>query len=247
MDMLQKNINELREFRKRFGGDLNDNHIEEIFGVKRGRNAVTKGEGNTVWERKLAFARLFSKRLLFLNWVKYIAVTGSVAAEVAKEEDDIDIYVVVKNNRMWLYRGLMMINPNIFRMTRRVNIEDDKDRICLNLITEERGLEFTADIFNFHELYFMKSIYMPEYKSQILSQNKWVREYEGILPEKSESEVFTKESLAFKIVDFFAFYSQYVFMLITKHYPEYERLRRNNRRGRIEFFKTEFKERILAS
>ncbi len=246
MGSIQKNIDQLREFRKRFGANLSSSHIESIFGVK-GADGNSKEIPNRIWLSKIEIALGYVKYMLVFDWVRFIAVTGSVGAESAKDADDIDLFIVVKNNRMWLYRGLMTINPWLYRRTRREGITNVKNRFCINLIVEERGLTFDSDLFNFHELYFMKPIYNDSYKEWILRRNLWVKEFGGVVRDTDESTEKSKRSLNIVIfvLNYFAYLSQLLFMSIRKHNPDIERIRMNNRIGRIEFFPVNFKNQVL--
>lgn len=246
MGSIQKNIDQLREFRKRFGANLSSSHIENIFGIKGGEDGI-KEIPNSIWSAKLEIALRFVKYMKVLDWVRFIAVTGSVGAESAKDDDDIDILIVVKNDRMWLYRGLMMINPWLYRNIRKEGITNVKNRLCINLVVEERGLNFDSDLFNFHELYFMKPIYNDEYKENILRKNGWVREFGGVV-RSSNVTVEGSESagnIVLSVINYLAYLSQVIFMIICKHNPDLNRIRRNNKVGRIEFFPVDFKRKVL--
>ncbi|KKR05585.1 MAG: hypothetical protein UT34_C0002G0092 [candidate division WS6 bacterium GW2011_GWF2_39_15] len=242
MEKNAKNIEILRSFRRNMGAELTQEMIEYIFEGNR-----SELEPSSVLRKKIDYVKENINRFMVLNWVKFIAVTGSYAAGTNKKKDDIDLFIVVKNDRMWLYRGLMAINPFLRGRFRRKSSRDLKDTFCLNLISEERGLTFESDIFNFHELYFMRPVYNSTYMNTILIKNAWVRNFGGYFNQtvSDVSDNIRGRSMVFRIIETIAFLSQLLFMVVTKHKPDIKRLLANNRKGRIEFFDEGFKENVL--
>ena len=61
---------------------------------------------------------MFSKKYIsffqILGFVKFIGISGSVAAKIANPEDDIDLFIVVKNGSSWLYRGILKLGIKLF-------------------------------------------------------------------------------------------------------------------------------------
>jgi len=49
----------------------------------------------------------------------------------------------------------------------------------------------------------------------------------------------------FSILNSIAFFMQISFMLLSSHKPEIERLKKNSKEGKIEFFSTQHKENIV--
>lgn len=246
MSVLQKNIEQLLDFRKRFGGVISKSDIKAIFGEDISDEKFSNISMSEASLRKVKIAESYVKYFTFLDWVKFIAVSGSVGAGTAKDGDDIDLFIVVKNSRMWIYRGVLAINPFLWQSLRREWRKGVENRFCINLIAEERGLKFDSDIFTFHELYFMKPIYNAGYKLKVIYNNPWVKAYGGVTG-NSEQDIYTgSQNLLLRILDWLAFISQYMFMKIFNHNPNYSRLMENNRKGRIEFFPVEFKKEVLS-
>ena len=247
---MEKYIN-LKNFRSLMSLPVFKEDIERIWGkqylkkiLKQYPNRIPNKNENLIVKEKIQRAQENISSLLALNLVKFIGVTGSVAAGFAKEEDDIDVFVVVRDGSMWLYRGLVALR-NIFQnKVRAKRHRDVRDKLCLNLVCEERDLGFQNDIFNFHELMYMKPIYNEKYVNYIFSQNKWLVEEYGIRKELQETEIQSEGSvnLLLRIFNSIFYYLQLFFMIIRRHNPELERLRKNSKKGRIEFFPNDFKE-----
>ncbi len=251
MDIEAKALSELKNFRSRMGMGVSKENAKYILGksfVKNYDGELEKMVANPEVERKIEIAKENMRYLKFFNWVKFVGISGSVAAGFAKEDDDIDIFVVVKNYTSWMYRGLIVFR-NIFHHKIRTKLDGKrvKDKFCLNLICEEGDVVFDEDVFNFHELMYLVPIFNERYLNYIYSQNIWLRETYGVKGELMVNRVSVskKMNVLFKVVNWLAFFFQLVFMILSKHSPEIPRLRENSKRGRIEFFPGDYKEKRM--
>jgi len=124
-----------------------------------------------------------------------------------------------------------------------------KDKFCVNLICEERDLVFDDDIFNFNELMYLIPIFNERYLSYIYSQNDWLRSRYGVKGEllMSRELVSKRGSWLVRVINFKFFVLQLLFMIVSSHRPEMDRLWSNYKRGRIEFFPRNFKKEIMGN
>ncbi len=230
-------------FRKNMGAEMPKEKVFFFWGKGFG-NLLKKEKGKDfekkkLIKRKVNVVKKNIKRLLFLDWVKFIAVTGSVAAGVPKKEDDIDVFIVVKNNRIWLYRAILTLKMGLLR---RVWGRPFKDKVDTNFICEERGLWFnTGSIFILHELLFMVPVYNKRYYENILNINFQLLEKFGI--ERNQEDLNLSQNYFLEIFNKLAFCLQYVYMILKRHNPNLKRLKRNNKMGRIAFFPEDFRKR----
>ena len=99
---------------------------------------------------------VITKFLFLYNWVRFVGISGSVSAGFAKEDDDIDLVIVVRDGCAWIYRGILTLRniKSHFMRTKRDG-ENVKDLFCINFVIEEKGLTLDSDIFNFHELMYL--------------------------------------------------------------------------------------------
>lgn len=235
-------VNILSEFRKNMGSELFRADAKRIF--KADITYLNDGEINEISQKKLMYAKNYVRYLKVFNLVKYIGVSGSVAAGIAKDIDDIDFFVVVKNNTLWIYRGLLVVknlfNPR-FRKSKSIAV---KDLICVNLICEERGLKFDNDIFNLHEIYYLKSVYNEDYFENILISNQWLKRWGGVFG--SYDRRLKRFNILLEAINLYFFLPQLIYMYIIGNNPDIKRIVRNYIRGRIEFFTYEYKQEKLA-
>lgn len=237
---------QLRDFRSLMNIKTSREDVERIWKLNNYSKYPSNIDINQNIEKKVSIAKRNVQNLKLFNLVKFIGVSGSVGAGFAKEVDDIDVFIVVRNGSVWLYRLCLEIR-NIF--SKKIRTKRDrcvKDKFCLNLICEERGLLFESDIFNFHELMFVKPIYNPDYLNYIYSENDWLYTEWGVRRRGNADIVKSNECNIFiRLINEIAFFLQCFFMLISKHNPDIERIRRNKRLGRIEFFPKNFRKRKI--
>ena len=228
----------IEEFKNIFG-KISQEEIERFRLINKRLNEETIN-------RKLRILYKYREILFISDWVRYIGVTGSIAAGSAKESDDIDIFVVVKNDRMWIYRGLMLLK--MIGKSRKAKKNYQKDLFCINMIIEERGLNFEKDIFTFHELMMMRSVFNFGYKDYIFKKNPWIKNYgyngqnitiNGYIPDSSIS-------WKLKLMNKIAYIAQVIYMIVLNHKPNIANIRQDNANGKIQFYKRDFKDSKLA-
>lgn len=253
MNSTKKVFEETLKYRSMMNLSLSSEKAKYIWG-KKFLKSLSKKESNmledfsnSISEKKIDICKNNISKLLIFNWVKFIGISGSVGAGFAKEEDDIDIFIVVKNNRMWIYRGMLAISNLFHNKIRAKRHKVVTDKLCINLIAEERGLLFENDMFNFHELVFLIPVYNSKYLRYIFSNNEWLRKEFFVKKENFHSRVYTdrKRNLFFRFLNSISFFVQTLFMTIAGHGPDIPRLKRNNELGKIEFFEEDYKKNIL--
>lgn len=241
------NFTKLLQFRSLFGKGITREESVRIWGKIYDDKMVYKR--NKYVDEKIKIAKENISVLLVWRLVRFVGLSGSVGSGFAKKDDDIDIFVVVRNGSIWLYRALVQIKNIFHRKIRTKGEKDVKDKLCLNLIAEERGLSFDSDIFNFNELMYLVPIYNKEYINFIYSQNGWLEMEYRI---KGRNMVTKFKPL--KQVNFFLqilnkiFYCfQLVYMKLARHSPNFKRIRNNSKKGRIEFFPKKFREKKIQN
>jgi hypothetical protein len=256
-------INSLITFREKMNSVLFYDFAISIWGkanVERFQSET--GKVLPVWissqiqQKKLKIANGIVNSLLIFNFVKFIGISGSIAARTVKEDDDIDVFIVVKNNTAWLYRWFIwlknfrrgIIIREKIAFGKNTNVNNQKDRFCLNFIIEERALDkLDQTLFVFHELFSLIPLYNSQYYEFILSKNAWVFEDFQAFPRAQISKEainayeasFRKKSYLLGIFDFTVFCGQLVYQLI--HKPDLSRVISNYKKGIIAYFPKRFK------
>lgn len=255
---LEEIIGDLILFRSNMGLKLSIRKVAYIWGkrVIKGLNGKilkdlekgTKVENSHITQNKVDITYERLKFLLVFNWVRFIGISGSISAGFAKEEDDIDLFIVVRNGSAWIYRGILTLR-NIFHhfMRTKKDKESVKDLFCINFILEERGLNIDSDIFNFHELMYLTPVYNEGFLNHIYMKNDWLEKEYLINKEliKSGENKQRNVNIFVQGINLKAYIAQIFFMIVSGHRPELKRILNNYKKGRIEFFPTGYKkERI---
>jgi predicted nucleotidyltransferase len=235
-------------FRENMGIAIDKKVCLKFWNIENVKNIRIEKIDNLVLKEKLDMARNSIKYLLVFNWVKFIAVSGSVASGFAKDEDDIDVFIVLKNDRAWIYRAVILFR-NIFHRKIRMGNGNVRNKLCVNFIAEERDLLMEEDIFNLNEILSLIPVYNDEYFVNVLRNNEWLFD-KYLLSGKLLDAEYEKNSIkrypVFYMLNIVCLIPQLVFMLIFNHKPDIARIKKNFKRGRIEFFPKDFKQEKLS-
>jgi len=249
MQEIKKSVENLEKFRDLMGAPLQKDDIKRIWGKNFLRETEEKYEQNEneIVQEKLKYAINTIKVLKIFNLVKFIGISGSVGAGFAKEEDDIDIFIVVRDGTAWIYRGLISLLNLFHNKIRAKRHKVIKNKLCLNMICEERGLKFEDDMFNFHELMFLIPLYNEKYLNFIYSNNSWLRDSYGVKKDLLYSRIYKERrpNIFIRTLNEIFRILQIFFMYISNHKPNVKRIVKNYNDGRIEFFEENFKNKKL--
>jgi hypothetical protein len=254
-------IQKLYDFRANIPANLTVNKVKDVWGIEieKDRYPSRIKPRKEIIGDKLEVAKKSLDWLVLKPWVKFVGVSGSAGSEFAQKKDDIDLFIVVKNDRAWLYRLCIYfrnLSKKRIRSKEKVNKgEGVKDKLCLNFITEERNLRFIDDIFNLNELLYLKPIYTHEYLRVIYINNNWLKEKYLVTDEFLKKEKVTvgdlkdlaKRNYLLLLPNMFAFFGQIIYMFVMRHNPDFKRLWEGFKNGRIEFYPEHFREEKLKS
>ncbi len=158
------------------------------------KKVLKNGKKYTLWEysrissrnnqkflwssRKKAKAAFFIKLASFFPQIRLIGFSGSLAMMNASKNDDIDIFLISKKNRLWTARLICLTIAAFLGKRRKFGEPHADDKICLNLLFDEMGLSIPRkkrSYFVAHEVLQMKPVVDKEntYKS-FLEANNWV-------------------------------------------------------------------------
>lgn len=113
-----------------------------------------------------------------LPWIQYLGISGSASMLNAKEEDDLDLFVITKANQLWTARFFLIILTSLIGKRRLRLATKVKDKLCLNLFFSEENLnipkhkqtEYVA-----HEVLQLKSIVNKNQTyERLLTANSWI-------------------------------------------------------------------------
>ncbi len=141
--------------------------------------------------RKLSSWRfkLYIKLLSFFPQIKLVGLSGSISMMNAKKEDDIDLFIITAQNRLFTARFIAIMLAKILRIHRQRNnnirftlyVPRYTNKICLNLFFDEVDLvvlKFKQSEYVAHEVLQMKPIVNKEQiYERFLYANRWVKKF----------------------------------------------------------------------
>lgn len=173
---------------------------------------------------KLEMARWLTKRYLSkFKEILMVGITGSVAAESAKSNDDIDLLIITKANRLWWTRlRLRWLVWKIKIPHRRAGKKEKRNEFCFNLWLDEKALKIPNRKMNLQsalDLVMMKPILnRKETYEKFIMINDWAKKYVATGYNKLISNLKfkiykdKKKSLFLNMVNYVCFLGQYIYM-----------------------------------
>ena len=153
--------------------------------------------------------------------VLMVGVTGSVAAGHPKKNDDIDLMIITRKNKLWLTR--LRLRWFVYRNGiphRKYGREEKKDEFCFNFWLDDEALKLSKkrrNLKNAMDLILIKPILNREsiYERFVL-ENDWAKKWVATGYSRKVCQVIKfvklKDDFIQKIINFLVFVPQYLFM-----------------------------------
>jgi predicted nucleotidyltransferase len=144
---------------------------EKIINLRRKRSKYS--------QKKLDKAKKVTKLISFIPTIKFVGVTGSVAAGNAEKKDDIDFFIIASSGWLWTTRFLVTVLLSLLGLRRWPSDKEVKDKICLNMFVDEAYLDvFSRNLFIAYELMQLKPIIIKDdIYQKLLAANEWVKKF----------------------------------------------------------------------
>lgn len=129
--------------------------------------------------KKIKKISFFTKVLALFPQIKLIGLSGSVAMMNAKQNDDIDLFIITARNRLFTGRFVALVMAQMLGLRRvRHSGNTIKDKICLNLFFDESNMvvpKLKKTPYVGHEILQMKPIINKDnIYERFLVKNGWV-------------------------------------------------------------------------
>ncbi|EKD46712.1 MAG: hypothetical protein ACD_67C00103G0002 [uncultured bacterium] len=112
--------------------------------------------------------------LRFVPYVRMVGITGALAMKNAHAKSDLDVFIVIKNGKIWTGRTLVTVFLHLLR--KRRHGKKIADRVCLNHYTNDQTLEvIIKDLFSTNEYMFLFPVYGWETYKRFQIRNRWIR------------------------------------------------------------------------
>lgn len=128
--------------------------------------------------KKIKIAKKVVKKLSLIPTIKLIGISGNLSLKNADEKDDIDLFIVVKQNTVWITRFFTILILKFLRKHRKRKDKNVKNKICLNMFLDEENLSFKKNIYLAHEIIqLLPMLNRDNTYQKFLSDNAWVLNY----------------------------------------------------------------------
>lgn len=147
-----------------------------------GRNKIVElRKKREEWSKqKREIARRTVEKLKVIPTIKMVGITGALAMDNCKKEDDIDLLIVASRNSLWLTRLFLILSAPLLGINRRKPKDIDvNNKICFNLFLDEDHLKINPEnLFLAHEIVQVKpSFDRGGVYEKFIRENKWVKNY----------------------------------------------------------------------
>ncbi|MFH1827314.1 MAG: hypothetical protein ABH812_02700 [bacterium] len=122
--------------------------------------------------------RAYIKLISLFPQIKLIGISGSIAINNAKIDDDIDLFIITSQSRLWSARFLCVLIAWLLGI-KRLRLENNpSSKVCLNLFFEETNLKVSKNKQNYyiaHEIVQMVPLVTKDQiYTRFLAKNIWV-------------------------------------------------------------------------
>jgi len=177
---------------------------------------------NSIYKIKLA-EELVRKHLFRFKNILFIGVSGSVAVGQAKKNDDIDLLIITKKNKLWLTRFLISLYIRWQKIPhRQVGRKEKEDEFCLNMWLDGNNLKlpkYKQSQQSANDLIWLIPLLNKQHiYEKLLVQNSWAKKLVGKKYNQKIKKIKRYKSRQNKVFDWLAglnwllFELQYLYM-----------------------------------
>lgn len=100
----------------------------------------------TIRRRQISLGKISQHHALLtflgnLPWIQYLGISGTVSMLNANVEDDLDLFVITKANRLWTARFFVILITSILGVRRKPGDQNYQNKLCFNLFFSEDNLK----------------------------------------------------------------------------------------------------------
>jgi hypothetical protein len=157
-------------------------HTKDFYSLKEEKGLVAlRIAREKIAAKKLRIARRVSAILAKIPMILFIGISGSLSMANTKEEDDIDLFIITKQQSVWLTRVCILLMLELLGKRRKKYATKVNNTICINLLLEESHLQFSEDmhsLYTAHEVVQVKPLFNRDHTyEKFLAANVWVKKF----------------------------------------------------------------------
>ncbi|HSA83718.1 MAG TPA: nucleotidyltransferase domain-containing protein [Patescibacteria group bacterium] len=148
--------------------------------VLAGRTSlVGKRKHNNVFlAKKTALAKKAAFYLAHIPTIQFIGISGSVAMKNVTEDSDIDLFLIVKKDTLFMTRLWVLVVLEWLGLRRKRNDKKPANKICVNLFIDESRLSWPSgkrDVYTAHEIAQIVPLFQRDQcYERFLASNSWI-------------------------------------------------------------------------
>lgn len=148
----------------------------------RHKLVVRRQQAVPLVKEKMRIAKKAGKILRYVPFVRALFVCNTVAGSIPNAESDVDVFIVIRPNRLWIARFLITVILSLCRMRRTK--KKVHNRICLSFYVTSHHLNLAdirwddQDIYLIYWIDQLIPVFDPgQVHAMLHEQNKWIREH----------------------------------------------------------------------
>lgn len=157
---------------------VHENKDQKLSGKQYVRQRLIR---HSLAQQKWKIARKIVRLLAWLPFVRMIGGSGSLAMYNTEPASDLDLFIVVKKNRIWTARLFLLIVSQFSGRRRKYWDEVAPDKVCLNHYVTDESLLMSSDVRNLYtaQLYtkLVPLMGIEMYKKWMEANEPWIRQW----------------------------------------------------------------------
>ncbi len=203
-------------------------------------------------EYKYAQAMRASSVLSHIPTIELVGVSGALAMGDAKEDDDIDLFIVTAQDTLWVTRALSFLVLRFAKIpVRRFGEKDVSNKLCLNLWVDKKNLDFSEreEIYTAHETVQVKALFDRGgiYK-KLIEANSWIEKFFPnafkVLKVENGEDTSQEQGVVHKLSTILVRLFEVPVRLIQMAYMSRRKTKENVSKGKAFFHPLDWKETI---
>lgn len=173
--------------------------VKRLYNPKKNPYYAHTQKKKRITVEKVKKAELFIRIAQKMPCIMLLGYSGSVAMNNAQEGDDIDFFIITKENMLWTTRFLLIITVLLLGKKRWPWQGIATNTLCLNLFFDVQDMEVPSQkrsLFTAHEVMQMRPIfYRNNTYARFINSNQWVSTYfpNSVIPKDYENKSHTKQ------------------------------------------------------
>src|SRR3989344_27741 len=167
---------------------------------------------------KLEIARKIIRKLFLLPTVMLIGVSGNLSMLNSEKRDDIDLFVIVKKNRIWISRFFLIAMLKLMGKYRKRGQKNVSNKFCLNMLIDETSIKLSSNLHNLYTAHEVSQLMPIRQRKQtykkFISSNPWTTDFLPNIKEEIDkrevehhtNSLFEKISSVILLIPFLEFF-----------------------------------------